>query len=182
MQNWFVVQVLSSHEKKVKKLIEEQQESAGVADLIEEVLIPTENVSELKLGEQKIVEKRLWPGYILIKMVFNDDTWAFIKDIQGVIGFLGGERPSPLTNDEVNEILKELREKKEIVVQKHHFDVGDIVKIVDGVFVNFTGQVTDVQHEKGRLSVLVSIFGRDTQVDDLLFTQVEKSSDELEQV
>jgi transcriptional antiterminator NusG len=180
MHNWYVVQVLSTHEKKVKKSLDEQREKKGMHDLIEEVLLPIENVSEVKKGQQKIVEKRLWPGYLLLKMTLNDDTWDFVKNTQGVIGFLGGDKPTPLTEMEVKEILNDIESKKKRVVQKHKFEVGDSVKIVDGVFVNFVGTVTDVQHEKGRLSVLVSIFGRDTRVDDLEFFQVEEVTEDSE--
>lgn len=180
MHNWYVVQVLSTHEKKVKKSLDEQREKKGMQDLIEEILLPIENVSEVKKGQQKIVEKRLWPGYLLVKMTLNDDSWDFVKNTQGVIGFLGGDKPTPLTEAEVKEILNDIESKKKRVVQKHQFEVGDSVKIVDGVFVNFVGTVTDVQHEKGRLSVLVSIFGRDTRVDDLEFFQVEEVTEESE--
>lgn len=180
MQAWYVVHTLSAHEKKVKKAIEDQRDMKGMIDLVSDVLLPIENVSEVKKGQQKVVEKRMWPGYLLVKMVLNDDTWTFINDIPGVIGFLGGEKPTPLTQVEVDEILKDIEDKKQRVVQKHQFTVGDSVKIVDGVFVNFVGTITDVQHDKGRLSVLVSIFGRDTQVDDLEFSQVEEVNEENE--
>ena len=152
----------------------------GMTHFIEEVLLPVENVSEVKKGQQKIVEKRMWPGYLLVKMTLTDETWSFIKDIPGVIDFLGGEKPTPLTEHEVTEILKDIEEKKQKVIQKHQFEVGDNVKIIDGVFVNFIGTVTDVQHDKGKLSVLVSIFGRDTQVDDLDFSQIEEANEEGE--
>jgi len=176
MQRWFVVQVISSHEKKVKKNLEESLASKGMAEFISEILIPTENVSEVKKGEQHISEKRLWPGYILIKMEFNDESWAYVKNTPGVIDFLGGDKPAPLTDAEMNNILQELEERKKGVVQKHKVEVGDKVKITDGVFVNFIGTVLEVNHEKGRLSVMVSIFGRDTRVDDLEFWQVEQST------
>jgi transcription termination/antitermination protein NusG len=177
---WYVVQVLSTHEKKVKKALEEHLELKGMGELIEQIILPTENVSEVKKGQQKIVEKRLWPGYLLIKMNLTDDSWQYVKNTNGVIDFLGGDKPTPLTDDEVNEILKDLEDKKQKVTQKHKFEVGDRVKIVDGVFVNFIGTVTEVFHDKGRLSVLVSIFGRDTRVDDLEFTQVEEITEEAE--
>lgn len=177
MHQWYVVQVLSSQEKKVKQAIEDYREQKGMGDFITEVLLPTENVSEVKKGEQKVVEKRLWPGYLLVKMILNDDSWSYISDTQGVLGFLGGQTPSPLTDKEVEEILSDLASRKEKVVQKHQFNVGDFVKIVDGVFVNFSGVVTEVQNEKGRLSVLLSIFGRETRVDDLEFAQVEEVSE-----
>lgn len=171
---WYVVQVLSGQEKKVKKTIDENIPTSGVDTMIEQILVPTENVAEVKGGQQKISEKRLWPGYILVKMNLTDDTWMFIKNCNGVIGFLGGEKPTPLTDREVEEILKDLMSKKGEVVQKHNIQIGDKVKIVDGVFVNFIGVVNEVMHDKGRLSVMVSIFGRETRVDDLEFWQVEQ--------
>ncbi len=178
MHKWYVVQVMSSHEKKVKKSIEEFLQAKGLADDIVEILIPTENVSEVKRGQQKISEKRMWPGYLLVKMNLNDEAWAYVKDTPGVIDFLGGEKPTPLTEREVGDIMKELEDRQKGIVQKHKVDVGDRVKITDGVFVNFVGTVTEVNHEKGRLSVMVSIFGRDTRVDDLEFWQVEQSTAE----
>ncbi len=178
MHKWYVVQVMSSHEKKVKRSIEEYLQTKGLADDIVEILIPTENVSEVKRGQQKISEKRMWPGYLLVKMNLNDEAWAYVKDTPGVIDFLGGEKPTPLTEKEVGDIMKELEDRQKGIVQKHKVDVGDRVKITDGVFVNFVGTVTEVNHEKGRLSVMVSIFGRDTRVDDLEFWQVEQSTAE----
>ncbi|MBA3815513.1 MAG: transcription termination/antitermination protein NusG [Parachlamydiaceae bacterium] len=182
MHKWYVVQVLSTHEKKVKKALEEQREMKGVGDLIEKVLLPIENVSEVKKGQQKVVEKRLWPGYLLLKMNLTDESWQYVKNTAGVIDFLGGDKPTSLSEHEVGEILRDLEDKKQKVTQKHKFNVGDRVKIIDGVFVNFMGTVTDIFHEKGRLSVLVSIFGRETRVDDLEFTQVEEISGEIESV
>lgn len=178
MHKWYVVQVFSTQEKKVKKTLEEQLEHKGVGDLIEKIVLPIENVSEVKKGQQRIVEKRLWPGYLLIKMTLTDESWSYVKNTTGVIDFLGGKNPTSLTEAEVQEILRDLEDKKQKVTRKHKFDVGDSVKIVDGVFVNFVGTVTEVFHEKGRLSVLVSIFGRDTRVDDLEFMQVEEVSEE----
>ncbi|MGK5594856.1 MAG: transcription termination/antitermination protein NusG [Parachlamydiaceae bacterium] len=180
MQKWYVVQVFSSQEKKVKKALEEHREKKGMADFIEEILLPTENVSEVKKGQQHVVEKRLWPGYLLLKMSLNDDSWQYVKNTAGVIDFLGGEKPTALTDAEVGDILRDLEDKKQKITQKHKFAVGDRVKITDGVFVNFAGTVTEVFHEKGRLSVIVSIFGRDTRVDDLEFSQVEEVSEETE--
>ncbi len=180
MHKWYVVQVFSSQEKKVKKALEEHREKKGMADFIEEILLPTENVSEVKKGQQHVIEKRLWPGYLLLKMSLNDDTWQYVKNTAGVIDFLGGEKPTALTDAEVGDILRDLEDKKQKITQKHKFAVGDRVKITDGVFVNFAGTVTEVFHEKGRLSVIVSIFGRDTRVDDLEFSQVEEVSEETE--
>jgi transcription termination/antitermination protein NusG len=181
MHKWYVVQVMSGQERKVKKALEDFREAKGMNEWIEEILVPSEMVSEVKKGEQKVSEKRMWPGYVFVKMTLNDDSWAYVSNTTGVIDFLGGEHPTPLTEKEVGEILSDVAEKKKGVVQKHKFEVGDKVKITDGVFVNFIGTVIDVFHDKGRLSVMVSIFGRDTRVDDLEFWQVEQSSGEQEE-
>lgn len=178
MHKWYVVQVMSSHEKKVKKAIEEYLDAKGMREFISEILIPTENVAEVKRGHQKVSEKRMWPGYLLVKMEINDEAWAYVKDTPGVIDFLGGEKPMPLSEKEIKDIMNELEDRQKGVVQKHKVDVGDRVKITDGVFVNFVGVVNEVNHEKGRLSVTVSIFGRDTRVDDLEFWQVEQATAE----
>ena len=181
MHSWYVVQVMSGQEKKVKKALEEFRDIKGVLESIEEVLVPSEMVSEVKKGEQKISEKRMWPGYVFIRMSMNDDSWSYVKNTIGVIDFLGGENPTALSQREVDQILSDIADKEKGVVQKHKFEVGDKVKITDGVFVNFIGTITDILHEKGRMSVLVSIFGRHTQVDDLEFWQVEQVTNDQEE-
>lgn len=173
MHKWYVVQVFTAQEKKVKKALEDYKNSANMSELIEEIVIPIENVMEVKKGEQRIIEKMIWPGYVLLKMILTDESWLYVKGTNGVIEFLGGEKPTALSDIEVQEILKDLEEKRSGVVQKHQFEVGSKVKINDGVFVNFIGTVSEIFHDKGRLSVMVSIFGRDTRVDDLEFWQVE---------
>jgi len=180
MYKWYVVQAFTAQENKVKKSIEEFLDSSGLSDFIEQVLVPTENVMEVKQGEQKVSQRRIWPGYVLIKMQLNDETWQYIKNVNGVIDFLGGEHPTSLTDVEVDEILEDLKGKKGEVRQRHGFQVGDHVKINDGVFVNFVGTISEIFHDKGRLSVMVSIFGRETRVDDLEFWQVEEASLENE--
>ncbi|NDD57860.1 MAG: transcription termination/antitermination protein NusG [Chlamydiae bacterium] len=180
MHKWYVIQVISGQEKKVKKTLEENRESKGMTELVEDILVPTENVAEVKKGQQRISEKKMWPGYILVKLNLTDDSWMYIKNTNGVLDFLGGEKPTPLPQSEVDAILMDLEEKKKGVVQKHNITTGDRVKINDGVFVNFIGTVTEVFHDKGRLSVMVSIFGRETRVDDLEFWQVEQVPAETE--
>ena len=182
MHKWYVVQVFSGLEKKIKKSLDENRDSKGMAELIDQILVPTENVAEVKKGQQKVSEKKMWPGYILVHMTLTDDSWMFIKNTNGVLEFLGGNKPMPLPQGEVDAILQELDEKKKSVVQKHNIVIGDKVKITDGVFVNFVGTVIEVFHDKGRLSVMVAIFGRETRVDDLEFWQVEQVSIESEQV
>lgn len=180
MYKWYVVQVVSGQERKVKKAIEENRDSKGVGELVKEVLVPTENVAEVKKGHQKVSEKKLWPGYIFVNLNLTDDSWMYIRNTNGVLGFLGGEKPQALGASEIEALLRDLEEKKKGVVQKHNIAAGDRVKIVDGVFVNFIGTVTEVFHDKGRLSVMVSIFGRETRVDDLEFWQVELAPAETE--
>ena len=174
MKHWFVIQVMSGHEKKIKKAIDEGKNAQGVAELIEEVLVPTENVAEVKSGQRRVTEKRLWPGYAIVKMDLTDEVWHFIKETTGVIGFMGGGKPVPLTEAEVEGILADLKSRSGEVVQKHNVQVGDRVKIVDGVFADFAGTVVDVNHEKGVVSVEAPIFGRNTTVDDLEFWQIEE--------
>jgi len=177
MYKWYVVQVFSASENKVKKALLEQLEHNKMNDFIDTVLVPTENVSEVKQGQQRIVEKRIWPGYILLKMILTDESWQYVKMTNGVIDFLGGETPTALSDQEVAEILKDLAEKSGSVKQKHQLNVGNTVKIIDGVFVNFLGTITEVFPDKGLVSVNVSIFGRETRVDDLEFSQIEEVSD-----
>lgn len=174
MHRWYVIQAVSGQEKKVKKALEENREARGMSELIEDVLVPSEHVAEVKQGQQKVLEKRLWPGYIILKMTLTDDSWMYVRNTNGVLGFLGGDPPTPLTDKEIEEILSELKDKKGDIVQKHKINVGDKVKVTDGVFVNFIGDVIEVFHDKGRLSVMISIFGRETRVDDLEFWQVEE--------
>lgn len=178
MHKWYVLQVFSSSENKVKKSLLEQGGYEKMIDLIDQVLVPTENVSEVKKGEQKVVERRIWPGYILVKMILTDESWDYVKHTPGVIDFLGGNSPTALSDYEVSQILKDLENKKESVTQKHQFSVGDVVKIIDGVFVNFMGTITEVFPEKGLVSMNVSIFGRETRVDDLEFSQIEEVSED----
>lgn len=178
---WYVVQVLTQQERRVKKALEDNREAQGMTQLIDKVVLPTENVSEVKRGQQRIVERKLWPSYLLVHMDLTDESWQYVKNTDGVYAFLGGEKPHELSDEEVNDLLRDLESKQSHVTQRHKFEVGDKVKIADGVFVNFVGTITDVYHEKGRLSVLVSIFGRDTRVDDLEFWQVEEYSEEAQQ-
>ena len=180
MKGWYVIQVLSGHEKKVRRALLENREAKGMLDLIEEVVIPSENVAEVKKGQQKVTEKKLWPGYALIRMDITDEAWQYVKNTNGVIDFMGKGKPVPLPDSEVEEILREVQSKQGEVVHKHKFEVGDKVKITDGVFVNFIGSILEVNHEKGRLNVMVSIFGRDTRVDDLEFWQVEEVAADAE--
>ena len=178
MHNWYVLQVMSSHENKVKRSLVEMCSKQNLESVVEEILVPVEKISEMKKGKLSVRETNIWPGYIFIKMSMNDDLWHQIKDTTGVIGFLGGEKPNRLSDTEVTSILDELRSKKDEVVPKFNLKPGEMVKINDGPFVNFSGKVLEVFQEKGSLSVMVSIFGRDTKVDDLEFSKVDPVSNE----
>jgi transcriptional antiterminator NusG len=173
-ENWYVLQVFSGQEKKVKKSIEENSVKMGLKSHISEVYIPSEKVVEVKSGQKVIREKTLWPGYVLVKMDLTDEVWHFIKKENGVLDFLGGGSPAPLTDVEVENLIKDLSGAEGKAVHKYNIDCGDIVKITEGVFINLTGTVSEIFQDKGKLSVLVSIFGRDTRVDDLEIWQVEK--------
>lgn len=173
-QKWYVIQVLSSHEKRVKKTLEENIQSHSMSEIISEVLLPTEMVMDVKEGQQRMVEKRLWPGYLLVKMALDDESWMFVKGTSGVIDFLGGGKPQALSNSEMETLLQDMTQKTSHAKPRHAFELGDRVKINQGVFASFEGVVDAVDQERGRLSVTVSIFGRENKVEDLEFWQVEE--------
>lgn len=176
MHKWYVIQVLSSHEKRVKKTLEENIQMHGMSESVSQVYLPTEMVMDVKDGQQRMVEKRLWPGYLLVKMELNDDTWMFVKGTNGVIDFLGGGKPQPVSDEEIQSLVVDLSNKGTAAKPRHAFEIADRVKINQGVFASFEGVVDHVDQERGRLSVTVSIFGRETRVEDLEFWQVEEVS------
>lgn len=171
---WYIVHVASGHEKKVAKLIEEQARKKNLQDLIARVVVPTEEVTEIRRNQKVSVEKKFLPGYVLINMELNDETWHFVRNVPKVSGFLGSAvKPSPVSEAEVNIIFKQMEEGSIISKSTMLFDVGESIKINDGPFESFVGVVSDVDEEKSRLKVSVSIFGRSTPVE-LEFSQVEK--------
>jgi transcriptional antiterminator NusG len=181
-KHWFVIHALSGQEFKVRENIMRRLEIEEMGDLIEEVLIPTEKVSETKLGKKREFTRKFYPGYILGKMALynednsiNDRTWHFIQQTPGIIGFVGGEKPAPLRKSEVDSILNQVEDKKEKPTPKINFTEGETIKINDGPFENFTGVVEEIEAERGRLKVLIVIFGRPTLVE-LEYWQVEKIS------
>lgn len=174
MQQWYVIQALSGNESKVAKAILEQRSKHGMDEAISDVVVPSELRAEVKQGKQVVQEKKLWPGYILVNMELSDEAWLYVKETNGVIDFLGGGKPRALPQNEVDEILRKMDNKEDEVVPKYDLAVGDTVKIVSGVFESFSGTILEVFNDKGRLSVMVSIFGRETRVDDLEFWQIEK--------
>ncbi|RMD67831.1 MAG: transcription termination/antitermination protein NusG [Gammaproteobacteria bacterium] len=172
---WYVVQTYSGYENQVARSLKERIKRAGMEDKFGEILIPTEEVVELKEGQQRKSERKFFPGYVLVQMEMNEDTWHLVKDVPKVIGFVGGtaERPSPISDKEAEAILQRIRERAEKPRPKVVFEPGEVVRIKEGPFVDFTGVVEDVDYEKNRLRVSVSIFGRSTPVE-IDFSQVEK--------
>jgi transcriptional antiterminator NusG len=173
-KEWYVVQTLSGQERKVKTSLENRIQTEELTDQISEVVLPTESVSEVRGGKKKISTRLYYPGYLLIHMELNDRTWHFVRGTSGVLKFLGDREPTPMPEQEVEEILASLREKKEKIKPKVLFEVGETVKVTEGPFVNFSGSIDEVNPEKGKLKVRVSIFGRSTPVE-LEYWQVERT-------
>src|SRR5512135_657411 len=172
-KNWYVVHTYSGFEEKVRVSIEEKVGALGLQDKIMRVLIPTERVVELRAGKKKESDKKFYPGYILVEMELDDETWHMIKNIPRVTGFVGGKKPVPIPEEEVEIIMQQV-EKGPVPQVKTQYQKGDSVRIIDGPFSNFNGLVEDVDMDHGRLRVMVSIFGRNTPVE-LNFFQVEKN-------
>lgn len=173
---WYGVHTYSGYENKVKLTLEERIRALGAEDFFGEVLIPSETVVELKKGERRTSSRKFFPGYILVRMELNNETWHIVKDTPKVTGFVGGGiAPPAIPDEEVAKITTRMEEGVERPKPKVEFEVGETVRVVDGPFLNFTGVVEDVKPDKGKLKVMVSIFGRVTPVE-LEFIQVEKTS------
>jgi len=171
---WYVVHTLSGQERKVKTGLDSRVEVEEMGDYISRVVIPTENVSEVKGGKKRISTRLFFPGYVLVEMVMNEITWHFVKTTTGVLRFLGEKEPIPLSEDEVQAVLDSMEQKEEAIKPKVLFEVGESIKVTEGPFVNFSGVVDEVYPDKGKLRVMVSIFGRSTPVD-LEYWQVERA-------
>jgi transcriptional antiterminator NusG len=171
---WYVIHVYSGFEKKVAEAIREQADKQGLEDEIEEVLVPTEEVVEMRRGSKVNAERKFFPGYVLLKMELNDETWHLVKNTPKVTGFLGSRgKPAPVSDAEAERIMQQIQEGVEHPRPSVVFDVGEQVRVADGPFTSFVGFVEEIDEERARLKVAVSIFGRSTPVE-LEFSQVEK--------
>jgi transcriptional antiterminator NusG len=173
---WYVVHAYSGMEKAVERNIRERINRAGMQDMFGEILVPTEEVVEIRNGQKRTSERRFYPGYVLVQMVMNDDTWHLVKHTNKVTGFVGGakNRPAPISDDEVAKIMGQMEEGVEKPRHKVEFIVGEYVRVKDGPFTDFNGTVEEVNYEKSKVRVSVTIFGRATPVE-LEFSQVEKT-------
>ena len=173
---YYVIQAFSNCEKKVKAALEERINMSGLSDMFGDIMIPTEQVTELKKGQKKHMERQFFPGYMLVQMEMNDDTWHLVRKTPNVMGFMGGTRnkPMPLSEDELNRITNRVEKTTEQPVFKTVFESGETVRINDGPFNDFSGTVEEVDYEKNLIRVSVSIFGKSTPVE-LNFSQVEKN-------
>lgn len=174
-KRWYVVHAYSGFEAKVKRSLEERIKRFEMEDLFEQILVPTEEVVEMRGGQQRKSERKFFPGYVLVQMEMTDDSWHLVKDVPKVMGFIGGtgDKPAAISDKEADVILQRVQEGVEKPRPKVLFEPGEVVRVVDGPFNDFNGVVEEVDYEKSRLKVSVLIFGRSTPVD-LEFGQVEK--------
>lgn len=171
---WYIVNTLSGYEHKVANLIKDHADKKGYSEKFEDIIVPVENITEVKKGKKVTSEKKIFPGYIMVKMHLDDVSWNLVKNIPRVAGFLGGSgKPAPIPQREVDRLLQQIQEGAVAKEVELTYDVGETIKIIDGPFNTFNGVVDGVDLEKKRLKISVSIFGRPTPVE-LEFNQVEK--------
>ncbi|NTV10088.1 MAG: transcription termination/antitermination protein NusG [Zoogloea sp.] len=175
-KRWYVVHAYSGFEKSVQRALVERIARAGMQDLFGQILVPVEEVVEMKAGQKSISERKFFPGYVLVEMEMNDDTWHLVKSTAKVTGFVGGSanKPTPISEKEVEKIMQQMKEGVDKPRPKVLFETGEMVRVKEGPFTDFHGSVEDVNYEKSKLRVSVTIFGRATPVE-LEFGQVEKT-------
>jgi transcription termination/antitermination protein NusG len=178
---WFVIHTLSGQEQKVKDSILKRLKTEEMEEYINEVLVPMERVAEVRNGKKTVTSRKLYPGYVFIDIVLLDDDkrilekpWYFIRDTQGIIGFVGGDKPTPTPYEEIESIKNQISDSEDQEKPKVAYDVGETIKIIDGPFLNFSGVIEEIDPERGKLRVTVNIFGRNTPVE-LEYWQVEKA-------
>ena len=175
-KRWYIVQAFSGYEKKVKKALEEAISLAGVGDAFGDILVPVEEVTEMRSGKRRKSERKLFPGYLLVQMVMSDTAWHLIKNLSHVSGFVGGtrEQPAPISEEEAKAILQQVEIGAAKPKPKVLFEPGEVLRVIDGPFADFNGVVEEVNYEKNRLQLAIMIFGRSTPME-LEFSQVEKT-------
>ncbi|MEM7433089.1 MAG: transcription termination/antitermination protein NusG [Pseudomonadota bacterium] len=175
-KRWYVLQAFSGFENSVKRSLQERIERAEMDEFFGDIMVPTEEVIEIRGGQKRRSERKFFPGYVLVRMEMNDETWHLVKDVPKVLGFIGGtaDKPAPISDKEAESILQSVQEGVEKPKPKVLFEAGEVVRVTDGPFNDFNGVVEEVNFEKNRLLVAVQIFGRSTPVE-LEFGQVEKS-------
>ena len=175
-KRWYVVQAFSQYENRVKRSLEERIKQEGMEDRFGEILVPSEEVVEMKDGQRRKSERKFFPGYVLVQIDMNEEAWHLVRSVPRVLGFIGGtsDKPAPISDKEADAILQRVQEGAEKPRPKVLFEVGEVVRVTDGPFNDFNGSVEEVNYEKNRLRVAVSIFGRSTPVE-LEFDQVEKT-------
>ena len=174
IKRWYVIHTQTGQELRVKSSLETKIHQGGAEELIGPILVPTERVAEIRGGKKRVSERKFFPGYLLIHMEMNDENWHLIRGTTGVTGFIGaGRQPLPLSEDDVNEILRQTEERKDKPAPRVMFAKGERVRVIEGPFTNFTGAIEEVNTQRGKLKVMVSIFSRQTPVE-LEFWQVER--------
>ena len=175
-KRWYVVHAYSGFEKQVMRSLKERVKRAAMEEKFGEIIVPTEEVVEMKGGQKRRSERKFFPGYVLVQMEMDEGSWHLVKECPKVLGFIGGrpDKPAPITDDEASKILRRIEDSGEKPKPKTLFEPGEVVRVVDGPFADFNGHVEEVNYEKSRLRVAVLIFGRSTPVE-LEFSQVEKS-------
>jgi transcription termination/antitermination protein NusG len=173
---WYVVHAYSNFENKVKQALEERIKREGLEQYFGKILVPTEEVVEMRLGQQRKSDRKFFPGYVLVQMELTDETWHLVKDVPKVLGFIGGtsDRPAPISEKEANSILNRVQAGVDKPRPKTLFEAGEVIRVIDGPFKDFNGVVEEVNYDKSKLKISVLIFGRSTSVE-LGFSQVEKS-------
>lgn len=176
IKRWYVVQAFSGFEGRVAKSLKEHIKIQQMEDSFGDILVPTEEVVEMRAGQRRKSERKFFPGYVLVQMVMNDESWHLVRSVPRVMGFIGGtpDRPAPISNKEADAILNRLEKASESPVHKTVYEAGEVIRVTEGPFADFNGVVEEVDYEKSRLKVSVSIFGRATPVE-LEFSQVEKT-------
>lgn len=174
-KRWYVVHAYSGYEKQVMRSIQERIEIKGMKDLFGQIIVPTEEVVEMRDGKKRKSERKFFPGYVLVEMEMNEDAWHLIKETPRVLGFIGGtpEKPAPITKREAEAMLQRMQDGADKPRPRTMFEPGELVRVLEGPFADFSGTVEEVNYEKSRIQVSVSIFGRPTPVE-LEFSQVEK--------